>query len=240
MLSEKYIFTLVLSFSIFLAKAQVNDTIHRVDADNILVKTLNKNILSRYNKLITERKRLQKDFENASDTTLYNIKNRTENLKTAIVDLVKTEQNTLIIGSTIENKNVDSQLLLARLVYIKASLWCMQKSLSLRVDEIYINTSLDTDNENENKTAFKIVNLTSSTMINLENASRFDRMKFRHNDEGVVSNWKNTANNLKTLRSKTQIKDNEYDILYKNVLTDLDSMINVLCLFSNNTERDSY
>ena len=136
-----------------------------------------------------------------------------------------------VITSDFSNQriNVDSQLLLARLIYIKAKTWYMQESLEQRIGELHldsVNSTTETNNEVRD-----VILLTNSVIENLENAKRFDRLKFRYNRKIVVSNWEHTADKLKRYSSSLEEKDSEYEKRYRNMLSDLYLMIGVLDLF---------
>ncbi|MEN8139063.1 MAG: hypothetical protein ABFR62_11595 [Bacteroidota bacterium] len=206
----------------------------KTDNDSTILKSSIKNedLNLIKSKITNERIKLQKllpENKNSSSSLLIQIQEQTLVLEESIVSFVEIKHSLTVNDSLSRRNNLDSELLLARLIYIRARTWYMQQSLEERIDEIYKDSKksdIITSSE-----VIAVANLTNDVINNLENAKRFDRLKFRYNHKIVVSNWEHTANKLKNYSSNLENKDVEYDKRYKNMLSDLYLMIGVLDMF---------
>ena len=211
-------------------EAQEDSTFQKYLDTNISTTSLQNNDLIVVKQVLSnQRITLQSAFDKKdSEKSVDDIYKQTTLLEKSIVHYVTMNHKVIVNEMDMQRTNVDSELLLARLVYIKSKTWCMEESLKKRVEEIHENSISD---ELVNKNVIEVLTLTESVINNLEKAKQFDRMKYRYNQEFVISNWQLTASRLKENNDKIESLDKVYIQGYRKMLIDLYTMIGVLAMF---------
>ncbi len=226
----KYFSTLVILAFGFSTHAQEDSTFQKYLDSNISTKSLQNNDLLFVKQVLSnQRIILQSTFDKRSKgKTLQEVSRQTSILEKSIIHYVKMNHKVIVNEMDMQKTNVDSELLLARIVYIKAKTWCMEERLQKRVKEIYDDSK---SNIYTNKNMIEMFALTENVMSSLEKAKRLDRMKYRYNQKIVISNWEVTANRLKVNDNKIDDFDTEFKRHYRSMLVDLFTMIGVLAMF---------
>ena len=227
-------YLIVIMFLIFCAKseAQEVDSTMQLNLDSKVSKhsLQNNDLIIIRQQLSGQRIKLQRRFNNKNTgDSLASIYKQTVLLEKAIVYFIEMDHKVIVNESSYQKTNVDSELLLARLVYIKAKTWCMEEALHQRVSQIYLDSKGSKSKLDRN--IIEVANLTDKVVKSLESAKSFDRLKYRYNQEIVVSNWEHTASKLKKYSSSIDNKDSEYEKRYRSMLSDLYLMIGVLDMF---------
>ena len=227
---EKILFLiLVLAFSIK-AEAQEDSTFQKYLDKNISTSSLQNNDLVFVKQVLSnQRITLQSTFgKKDTQKSLEDVYKQTTLLEKSIVHYVNMNHKVIVNEMDMQRTNVDSELLLARLVYIKSKTWCMEESLKNRVEELHQSSKSD---ELVNSDIVEVLTLTETVITNLEKAKQFDRMKYRYNQKFVIYNWELTAGRLKDNDSKIEAFDLEFKRKYRGMLVDLFTMIGVLAMF---------
>ena len=227
---EKFLLAfLVLAFSINV-EAQEDSTFQKYLDSNISTKSLQNNDLIFVKQVLSnQRIILQSTFDKKDmGKTLQEVSQQTSILEKTIIHYVRMNHKVIVNEMDMQKTNVDSELLLARLVYIKSKTWCMEERLQKRVKELYNDSK---SNVSADKNMIETFALTENVMSSLEKAKRLDRMKYRYNQQIVISNWEVTANRLKVNDNKIDDFDVEFKRQYRAMLVDLFTMIGVLAMF---------
>ena len=227
---EKLLFIiLVLAFSIK-AEAQEDSTFQAYLDKNISTTSLQNNDLLFVKQVLSnQRITLQSTFDKKdTEKSLEDVYLQTTLLEKSIVHYVNMNHKVIVNEMDMQRTNVDSELLLARLIYIKSKTWCMEESLKKRVEEIH---EISIKDENINNDIIETLTLTETVINNLEKAKQLDRMKYRYNQKFVISNWELTASRLKGNNDKIGSLDKIYIKEYRKMLVDLFTMIGVLAMF---------
>ncbi len=165
----------------------------------------------------------QKDSEKNIDE----ICRETSTLEKSIIDFINFNKKISYSDQEKELNNADSELLLARLVYIKTKTWCMEEKLQLIV-EVLLNSSKNSSSIN--KSIVNTVAITESVINCIDRTKCYDRLKYRYNHELVISQWNYTSKKLSNI-DKDVILDKEFKKQYQIMLNDLNNMIGVLSTF---------
>lgn len=226
----KYYFTLVVFAMGFNTYAQKDSTFQRYLDSNISTKSLQNNDLIFIKEVLTnQRILLQSTFnKREKEKSFEEVFSQTSILEKSIIHYVKMDHKVIVNEMDMQNTNVDSELLLARLVYIKSKTWCMEERLQKRVEELY------KDSKSSNvvdKNIIEIMTLTENVISSLEKAKRLDRMKHKYNQKIVIANWESTANRLKENNKKLDKFDVQFQKQYRLMLVDLYTMTSVLSMF---------
>lgn len=226
----KYLFTIVLLCFGLNSKAQEDSTFQKYLDSNVSTRSLQNNDLIFVKQVLSnQRIILQSTFDKRdTEKTLQEVALQTSNLEKSIIHYVKMNHKVIVNEMDMQKTNVDSELLLARLIYIKSKIWCMEQRLQKRVKELYEDSKSDVVAD---KNMIETFALTENVMNSLESAKRLDRMRYRYNQKIVISNWELTANMLKENDSKINSFDVEFKKQYRYMLVDLFTMIGVLAMF---------
>lgn len=225
-----FFLTLVFLCFGFNTKAQEDSTFQKYLDSNISTKSLQNNDLIFVKQVLSnQRIILQSTFDRRETAmTLQEVSQQTSKLEKSIIHYVRMNHKVIVNEMDMQKTNVDSELLLARLIYIKSKTWCMEERLQERVKELYSDSKR---NVSSDKNMIETFSLTKNVMNSLEKAKRLDRMKYRYNQQIVISNWELTANRLKENDSKINSFDVEFKKQYRLMLVDLFTMIGVLAMF---------
>ncbi|MCK5824828.1 MAG: hypothetical protein KAG96_05415 [Ichthyobacteriaceae bacterium] len=142
--------------------------------------------------------------------------------------------NTSVTDNNLNKKELDPQLYLSRMIYVKATIWISEQSLVKRVNELYRITK-NSENINETNDIIKLSKLTKNITQLLYKASLFDKIKFKVNNKLVILNWNKTLDYLKYLNKKQEFSDKEYIRRYGFMLSDITSMIILLNQFNQSS-----
>jgi len=228
--SIKYILVIIiLSFTVKV-EAQKDSTFQKYLESNISTKSLQNSELVFVKQVLSKQRiTLQTVFDKKGDEkNLEKVSMQTSILEKAIVHYVSMNHKVIINEMDMQKTNDDSELLLARMVYIKSKIWCMEERLQKRVKDLYSNNKEDVSTD---KIMLETTILTENVINSLFKARRFDRMKYRYNQELVISNWELTATRLKENNDNIDKFDLEYKRHYRAMIVDLYTMIGVLAMF---------
>jgi len=219
--------TLVLGLNV---KAQEDSTFQKYLDSNISTKSLQNNDLVFVKKVLSnQRMVLQSKYDKRLEADHYtDIKKQVRLLEKAIIHYVSMNHKVIVNEMDMQKTNVDSELLLARLVYIKSKTWCMEESLQQSMNSVY-RKSLE--KQATNNSIIEMVNLTKEVIMSIEKSKQFDRLKYKYNQKVVIENWEYTASRLKDYDARTSKFDRDYKILYKAMLVDLYTLIGILAMF---------
>ena len=219
----------VLAFTIN-TEAQEDSTFQKYLEKNISTTSLQNNDLVFVKQVLSKQRiTLQSTFDKKdTEKSLDDVYKQTTLLEKSIIHYVNMNHKVIVNEMDMQRTNVDSELLLARLVYIKSKTWCMEESLNKRVEELHENSR---SNELVDNNIIEVLTLTETVIINLEKAKQLDRMKYRYNQKVVIYNWELTATRLKENDAKIESFDLEFKRQYRGMLVDLFTMIGVLAMF---------
>ena len=226
----KYLFAILVLTSSLRAKAQEDSTFSNLIASNISTESLqNTDLVSIKQILSNQRIKLQSTFDkNENKRNIEEVHQQTALLEELIIHYLNMNHKVIVNEMDIQRTNEDSELLLARLVYIKSKTWCMEESLQGRVNELYLKSK---NNELVDQKMIDVLYLTETVISKLEKARSFDRMKYRYNHEIVISNWKTTTEIIKKIEPNQEGIDAEFKAKYSNILKELNVMTGVLAMF---------
>ena len=162
-----------------------------------------------------------------SEKNIKEICKETSTLEKSIIDFINFNKKTDSNNQEKGLNNADSELLLARLVYIKTKTWCMEARLQQRV-EVLLNSSKNSSSIN--KSIVNTVAITESVINCIDKTKSYDRLKYRYNHELVISQWNHTSLKLRSINGDV-ILDKEFKKQYQIMLNDLNTMIGVLSTF---------
>ena len=226
----KYILVaIILSFTIK-GKAQKDSIFQKYLESNVSTKSLqNTDLVFVRQVLSKQRILLQSVFDKKEgDKNLAEVSMQTSILEKSIMHYVGMDHKIIVNEMDMQKTKDDSELLLARMVYIKSKTWCMEERLQKRVKDLYSNSKEDVSAD---KTMLETTILTENVINSLFKARRLDRMKYRYNQKLVISNWELTATRLKKNDENISDFDLEYKRHYRTMIVDLYTMIGVLAMF---------
>ena len=230
---KKYV-TYIFAISIFVfshkVEAQEDSIYQNSIALNISTESLqNTDLVSIKQILSNQRIKLQSTFDkNDNERDIEEVRQQTILLEKLIIHFLNMNHKVIVNEMDIQKTNKDSELLLARLIYIKSKTWCMEESLQNRVNELYFKSK---NNELVDMGMIEVLSLTETVINKLEKTKRFDRMKYRYNHEIVISKWKLTSAKIKAIEPNREGIDVEFVAKYRNLIKELDIMIGVLTMF---------
>ena len=210
--------------------AQEDSTFQSTAVSNISTESLqNTDLVSIKHILSSQRIKLQSTFDkNKVEKNIEEVYQQTSLLEESIIHYLNMNHKVIVNKMDVQKTNEDSELLLARLVYIKSKTWCMEESLQKRVNELYFNSK---DDELVDQGMIEVLSLTETVINKLDKARSFDRMKYRYNHDIVISNWVQIAAIIKKRELKHDGIDSIYKTKYSNIIEDLNIMIRVLTMF---------
>ena len=220
---------LLFAFSVSV-EAQTDTTFQNYLDSNISTTSLQNNDLVFVKQVLSnQRIKLQSTFDKReTEKNIEEVHLQTSILEKSIIHYVNMDHKVIVNEMDIQKTNEDSELLLARLVYIKSKTWCMEESLQERVNELYTSSK---SNELVDKGIIEVLTLTETVINNLEKAKSFDRLKYRYNHEIVISNWEQTAKRIEGGEIKHDGIDTIFKNKYSNIVKELNTMIQVLAMF---------
>ena len=228
--SLKYILLIFLFSFTVKVRAQEDSTSQVFLEPEISTESLqNNDLVFVKQRLSKQRIILQSAFDNRDvNKNLEEVDKQTSILEKSIMHFVSMNHKVIVDEMYIQKTKDDSELLLARMVYIKSKTWCMEEKLQKRVKDLYNNSKEDVSTD---KTMLETTALTETVISSLFKAKRFDRMKYRYNQKMVIENWELTASRLKENNENISDFDLGYVKCYGTMIEDLNVMIGVLAMF---------
>ena len=228
--SVKYIIVIIILAFTINVEAQKDSTFQKYLDSNISTNSLqNTDLIFVKQVLSKQRIVLQSVFDKRDgENDLEEVSIQTSILEKSIIHYVSMDHKLIINEMDMQKTKDDSELLLARMVYIKSKTWCMEERLQRRVKDLYYNSKEDLIAD---KTMLETTILTENVINSLFKAKRLDRMKYRYNQKLVISNWELTATRLKENDDNISEFDLEYKRHYRTMIVDLYTMISVLAMF---------
>jgi hypothetical protein len=221
---------------IFLLLAYANNLLAQEDGDfqkyldsNISTNSMkNQDLLFVRQILSTQRIKLQSKYSYRNEKNgLGELKKQVFITEKSIRHYANMHHKVIVNEQDIQKTGVDSELLLARLVYIKAYTWCMEESLNRNVKQLLEDSKT---NEQVDESLVKVVNFTNDVLRIIEDAKHFDRMKYRYNKKGVITKWNYTFSLLQKKEKNIIDFAPSFRREYRILLVDLKTMIVVLSI----------
>ena len=173
--------------------------------------------------IVKSRIELQELFDLSGDRDFAKIYYQTLNLEAHLADYFYSKKEDS------KETYTNPQVTLARMVYIEARTWCMTEPLKKRTDFLFSSKKISASNRNNN--LLKLSKITNLVDSGIDNAKRFDRLKYRNNSSVVIANWEHTVGKLKDLSEIAYSLDKEYKNYYRTMLSDMYSMIGILDMY---------